>query len=101
VIRTREISGIVPFILAVLVLVNGVFQVQIALELKEKKSKGWWYYLAACGVCAAVALVMMFDPFENYRLVSTLMGVAFILDGVTDLWTVLYLQGWLEKIKLM
>ncbi len=101
IVKTKEISVLVPPILGVMVLVNCVFQIQTALELKAKNSKGWWYYLAAASVCALIALVMMFDPFGNYRLVSIFMGIAFIADGLTDIWTALYLKGWLERTKLM
>ena len=101
IVKTKEISVLVPPILGVMVLVNCVFQIQTALELKAKKSKGWWYYLSAAGACALIALVMMFDPFGNYRMVSVFMGVAFIVDGMTDIWTALYLKGWLERTKLM
>ncbi len=92
---------LVPFILGMMILVNSVFQVQTALELKALKYAGWWHHLVVAGVCGVIALVMMFDPFGSYRMIAIFMGIGFIADGAADLWTALYLTGKLKKLGLM
>ena len=90
--RPDIFMSLVPFILGMLILVNSVFQLQIALELHSAKYGAWWHYLAVSLGCGALALIMMFDPFGSYRLVAVFMGLAFLVDGAADLWTALYLK---------
>ena len=93
--------SLVPFILGMMILVNSVFQLQIALELHAVKYGAWWHYLAGSLGCGALAIIMMFDPFGSYRMVAVFMGLAFLLDGAADLWTALYLKKKLIQLGLM
>lgn len=90
--RPDVFMSLVPFILGMMILVNSVFQMQIALELHAAKYGAWWHYLAVSLGCGILALIMMFDPFGSYRLVAVFMGLAFLVDGAADLWTALYLK---------
>lgn len=101
VIRPTVFIELVPFILGMMILVNSVFQVQTAMELKRIGYGSWWHHLAAGLVCGAVALVMMFDPFGSYRVIAVVMGLAFIVDGAADLWMALYLNNKLRKLGLL
>ena len=99
--RPDVFMSLVPFILGVMILVNSVFQTQVALELHLLKYDKWWHYLAAAVGCGLLAVIMMFDPFGSYRLIAVFMGVAFIVNGAVDLMTELYLKGRLKKLGLM
>ena len=90
--RPDVFMSLVPFILGMMILVNSVFQMQIALELHAVKYSAWWHYLAVALGCGALALIMMFDPFGSYRLVAVFMSFSFLVDGAVDLWTALYLK---------
>lgn len=99
--RPYILTELTPILLGAMVLVNSVFQVQVALELKKIKYGRWQYYLAISLVCAAVALTMMFNPFQSYKVLSIIMGAAFIVDGAVDLWTALYVTKALKRLNLM
>ncbi|MBQ2957422.1 MAG: DUF308 domain-containing protein [Clostridia bacterium] len=92
---------LVPFILGMIILVNGVFLLQEAVELKKMKYDAWWHHLAAGFATGIAALIMMFDPFSSHRVMAVVMGVLFILDGAADLYTELFLKGRLKKLGLM
>ncbi len=96
----RSISNLVPIILGVMVIVNGVFQVQTAFQLNELKYKGWWHHLVVVGVCCVAAIVMMFNLFGN-MVVSIVIGAAFFMEGILELYTVLYLNDKLKKLGLI
>lgn len=99
--RPDVFMSLVPFILAMLVLVNSVFQMQTALELHALKYKAWWHHLVVSLVCGVLAIVMMFDPLGSYRIVAVFMGLAFLAGGAADLWTALYLTKKLKRLGLM
>ena len=97
----NAIVEMIPFVLGVMVLVNSVFQLQLSMELRKLGYPAWWYHLAAALVCALIAAFMMFNPFRSYELLSVFIGVAFIIDGLADLWTALYVTRRLKKMNLI
>lgn len=99
--RPDIFMSLVPFILGMMILVCSVFQLQIALELHAVKYPAWWYHLAIALACGILAIVMMFDPFQSYRIVAVFMGLAFMADGAADLYTGLYLKKRLKKLELI
>jgi len=99
--RPDVFMSLVPFILGMMILVNSVFQMQIALELHSVKYASWWHYLAVALGCGALAIIMMFDPFQSYRIVAVFMGLAFLVDGAADLWTALYIKKKLKQSDLI
>lgn len=101
IVKPDAFIAMVPFIIGMIILVNSVFQIQTAMELKRIGYDRWWYHLTAALVCGAIALVMMFDPFASYRIMSAIMGAAFIADGAAELWTAIYLKKQLKKLGLL
>lgn len=97
--RPQMLVELVPVLLGVMVLVNSIFQTQVALELKSVSYTGWWHHLTVAIICAAAALVMMFNPFGSYRVLAFVIGAAFIVDGAVDLWTALYVTKKIRKTE--
>ncbi len=97
----RSISNLVPIILGTMAIVNGVFQTQTALYLNEVKYKGWWHHVVVVGICTVAAILMMFNPFKSMVVVSIVMGAAFVLEGVLELYMVLFLNDKLKKLGLI
>ena len=99
--RPDVFISLVPFILGMMILVNSVFQLQTALELRAIRYGAWWHHLVSALGCGVLAVIMMFDPLGSYRVVAVFMGIAFIVDGAADLWTALYLKKKLRQLGLM
>ena len=75
VIRPRLLLGLLPVVLGIIVLVDGLFKIQTALDSKRFGLKKWWIIL---------------DPFEGNKILTVLLGVTLVVDGVQNLWMVLY-----------
>lgn len=100
-VSPRSISNLVPVILGMMAIVNSVFALQDALRFKEIGYKGWWYHAVVVGVCCVAALVMMFNPFKSTVVVSIVMGAAFVIEGILELYTVLFVNEKLKKLGLI
>ena len=50
----------------------------------------WWSVLAAALLSAAAGLLLIFNPFAGARALMTLLGITLIIEGVQNLFVVIY-----------
>lgn len=90
VIRPRALIGLLPFMLGILVLVDGLFKIQTALDSKKFGLKKWWISLAFGIIAGIVGIFLILDPFEGNKILTVLLGLTLVIDGVQNLWMVFY-----------
>lgn len=90
VIRPRALIGLLPFMLGILVLVDGLFKIQTALDSKKFGLKKWWISLAFGIIAGIVGIFLILDPFEGNKILTILLGLTLVIDGVPNLWMVFY-----------
>lgn len=90
VIRPRMLIAMLPVILGVLVLIDGLFKIQTALDSKRFGMKKWWISLTFGILASVIGVFLILDPFEGNKILTVLLGITLIVDGVQNLWMVLY-----------
>lgn len=90
VIRPRALIGLLPFVLGILVLVDGLFKIQTALDSKKFGLKKWWISLAFGIIAGIVGIFLILDPFEGNKILTVLLGLTLVIDGAQNLWMVFY-----------
>ena len=90
VIRPRMLIAMLPVILGILVLVDGLFKIQTALDSKRFGLKKWWISLALGILACVIGICLILDPFEGNKILTVLLGITLVIDGVQNLWMVLY-----------
>lgn len=71
--------------LGVAILTDGLYKVQIALDAKRFGLPLWWLTLALAAAAGCVGLALVFRPWESARLLTILLGVALLAEGVLNL----------------
>lgn len=71
------------------VLADGLFKVQISMEARRFGIQKWWLILAAAVTTGGVGLALALHPWESARLLTALLGLALLADGLLSLITVL------------
>ena len=90
VIRPRMLIAMLPVILGVLVLIDGLFKIQKALDSKRFGMKKWWISLTFGILASVIGIFLILDPFEGNKILTVLLGITLIVDGIQNLWMVLY-----------
>lgn len=90
VIRPRVLIAMLPVILGILVLVDGLFKIQTAFDSKRFGMKKWWISLILGILAGIIGIFLILDPFEGNKILTVLLGLTLIVDGVQNLWVVLY-----------
>ena len=76
-------------VLGILILTDGLFKVQIAVEARTFGIPQWPLLLAAAFVTACFGCVLIFRPSLQVQLMGRLLGVSLILDAILNTITML------------
>ena len=94
VFRPQVVQAAVPLLLSVLLLVDSIIKMQISIDLKRAGYAHWWQSLLASLVIGVAAFILLFilDPISIAASIVILIGVAFLVNGVSDLWITFYVS---------
>lgn len=92
VFRPQVVQAAVPLLLSVLLLVDSIVKLQISIDLKRAGYGHWWQSLLASLVIGVAAFIFILDPISSAASIVILIGVAFLVNGVSDLWITLYVS---------
>ena len=76
-------------VLGILVLADGLFKIQISIDSKRFGIRLWWLILAAAIITGALGVALIFAPEESVRLMTVLLGVTLLCDGILNISTML------------
>lgn len=76
-------------VFGILILTDGLFKVQIAVEAKPFGIRLWWLILLTAVLTALFGALLILRPSESLRLMTVVLGAALIWDGVLNVSTML------------
>lgn len=96
-IHPEDAILILPIVLGILILINSVFVVHIAVQMKSI-GLGNWIYLLILGILGiAAGLFLVLNPFTGAKTLTILLGAALVLEGLENLCVVRYLRKLWER----
>lgn len=96
-IHPEDAILILPIVLGILILINSVFVVHIAVQMKSI-GLGNWIYLLILGILGiAAGLFLALNPFTGAKTLTILLGAALVLEGLENLCVVRYLRKLWER----
>ena len=85
--------------IGLLVLVDSVFKLQVAVDSRRMGAHSWWVTLVCTVVCLVLGILLVFNPFDGKQMLTIMMGVSLIVDGVQNLCTVVYAAVFVKDVK--
>ncbi len=67
------------------VLADGLFKIQIAADSKRFGIRRWWLVLILALVTCIIGVALIFRPGDGVRMLTALMGLSLICDGILNL----------------
>ena len=90
IINPEHIISILPIVMGIFILVEGVLRVQTAMDAKTFGLSTWWMMILLAIATSACGLLLIFKPFESAIAMMMLLGVTLLIDGVQNLWVAIY-----------
>lgn len=89
-LKPGKVITLLPFIIGVLVLIDGVFKLQTAIDAKRFGLYNWWLILLGGILCIALSITVIADPFKGSDLIMIFTGIALTADGLQNLFNAFY-----------
>jgi len=96
-VHPQEMLQLLPQVLAVCMLVDCVFKIQVVLDAKRLGSSVWFLQLLAVLICIGWGVCLLLKPFGLDQYVQQMVSGGLIADGVLNLLTVLFIAFTLKK----
>lgn len=72
-----------------ILLADGLTRVRIALDARPFGIRAWWLILVSALVTAILGVVLLFHPGEGTKVLTQLLGISLMVDGVMNISTIL------------
>lgn len=96
-IRPQTVVSILPILVGLFVIMDGVMRVQSAFELRAEGYDHWWSLLILALVSVVLGAVMLWNPFGTVELLVMAIGVILMVEGALNLvgyiWAAIQLKG--------
>lgn len=98
IVNTKLVASILPFILGIYFIVNGINRLQYALQLKKQAipystSLVFSILIIICGI------LFIINPFEGALVITKVMGVFMIIYAVLDLSNTIYIKKEMGQVN--
>lgn len=97
-IHPEDMLRLLPQVLAVCMLVDCVFKIQVVLDAKRLGSIMWFMQLLVVMVCVGWGVCLLLQPFGLDKYMSQMFAGGLIADGVMNLLTVLFIAFTVKKV---
>ena len=84
--RTMAFFGIV---FGLMLLADGLTRVRFALVARPVGIRAWWRFLVSAIATAILGVVLLFHPGEGTQVLTQLLGISLMVDGVMNISTIL------------
>ena len=79
------ISSIIPLILGIWILVNGIIKLQFAINLRNQPKSNWGYSAIMSGINILLGLFLVFNPFKGAVVITRTIGGILVGYAIIDL----------------
>ncbi len=85
----RGLMNFICVTLGLSILTDSLFKIQIAVESRQFGISGWWVILALAIITGILGMVLLFRPSESGNILTILLGITFLAEGILNLGTVI------------
>ena len=88
-LKPDNFFNFISIALGLSIFADGLFKIQIAFDSKKFGIKQWWLIFIEALVAGALGLILVFRPTESSAVLTVLLGVTVLAEGILNLSTVL------------
>ncbi len=98
-LKTEYVLEIIPFALGIVAFLGCIVKLQHALDLRRIGSGHWYLMLIFALALFILGALLVANPFEELSMVTILIGVSLIVDGVGNLLGIFWIGLFLRHIN--
>ena len=97
-----KISGFLPAILGIWIIIDSIFRLQISLNIRDIYDSHWGLLLAMSVITGLIGMVILFNPFESLSLFVRIGGATLMfceLISIFEDFSIISRVGKIEKLE--
>lgn len=98
-INPEFLIGFLSSILGIVLIIDGTLKLQYAVDLLRLKISGWMAVLILALAAVVFGVLILFNPFATARTLMYFIGISLMIDGVSDLGTMLYINRCVKRLR--
>lgn len=88
-IKSANIMNFIFIALGIAIFTDGLFKIQIAMDSRKFGIGTWWLILLLAVLTGFVGILLVFRPAESSYVLTTLLGISLLAEGILNLCVVL------------
>ena len=88
-LRPDSLLNFICVALGIYILTDGLFKIQIAVDARHFGLRCWWLILTEAILAAILGLVLIFRLTDSARVLTVLLGITMLAEGILNLSTVI------------
>ena len=88
-LRPDSLLNFICVALGIYILTDGLFKIQIAVDARRFGLRRWWLILTEAILAAILGLVLIFRLTDSARVLTVLLGITMLAEGILNLSTVI------------
>lgn len=90
-LSSDSVISLIQYVFGAILVFHGFLDIQGAIALASYKANKWWFdFLLGLGTLG-LGVAVLLNPFGSFSALITVIGLALVYDGFTDLWLILRL----------
>ena len=85
ILHPAKIIAFIYIAMGLIILTDGLFKIQIALDAKHFGMSRWWLIAALAVLTGVLGLFVVINPFESAAAIMAMLGAALLLEGILSL----------------
>lgn len=81
----EKVSNLLPIILGIWIIVESIFKLQIALNIRDVYDSHWGVLLVMSIISGLLGMVILFNPFESLALLTSVCGLILMIVEVISI----------------
>lgn len=90
-LSSESVITLIQYVFGAVLIFHGFLDLQGAVALVSYKAGKWWFDLLLGLGTLALGITILVNPFGSFSALVTIIGLALVYDGFTDLWLILRL----------
>ena len=91
--------GLLPVVLGLLLIVDGIIKLQSAVDLARLHTRKWWIVLILSAASVILGTVSLLNPFETMAVLLMFIGASLVIDGLFDFWTLFSIHRRIKRFR--
>lgn len=85
VLNPKAVASVLPLILGVWMLINGIFKIQYVLELRNYDRKFWIWSIILTILTLGCGILFIFNPFKGAKIITQILGGTIVAYAIMDI----------------